>query len=169
MHLQANEHILYKTTPFNSYTLIVLAVVLGIVTFLNDSAQTKHYLIFGFCALLGLLRAFEHITITNQRIITRKFLTKYVGEISKFQKPPILKIEFQEFRKYEWWRKLSKQDFQKFWRYKAEVRFTYFTQAGIPKPLEKISLSLYSKRQTDKIIETLSATCQLSPIIKQQS
>ncbi len=111
MHLQANEHILYKTTPFNSYSLIVLAVVLGIMTFLNDSAQTKHYLIFGFSAFLGLLRAFEHITINNQRIITRKFLTKYMGEISKFLKPPILEIEFQKFRKYEWWRKLSKQDF----------------------------------------------------------
>lgn len=165
MQLQANEHILYKTTPFNSFIVLFLCLILSISCFFIYSLQSKYYVLLGILLLLGIIRAFDHITITNQRIITRKFLTKYVGEISKFQKPPILEIELHEFKKYEWRRKLSGLDFQKFWRYKAEVRFTYSTQATISNPLEKISLSLYSKKQTDIIIENLMQSCDLDPML----
>jgi len=55
-------------------------------------------------------------------------------------------------KKYEWQRKLLGQNFKKFWYYRTNI---YFSQDENRHRLSQLRLSLFSKKQTDKILVML--------------
>ena len=166
MQLQNNEKILYKTKPINSIYLFVLCMVIGIYAFFALPLQSKHFIMFGIFCLLSFFRFFDSIIITNQRIISHLFLRQRTVQLSTLQQPPFLTIDPKKFRQYEWQRKLLKQNFQDFWFYKTDIYFKKLISAVDPNPLERIPLSLFSKKQKDRIIQTLAQSWQLDPTIE---
>ena len=67
-------------------------------------------------------------------------------------------------KKYEWQRKLLGQNFKKFWYYRTNI---YFSQDENRHKLSQLRLSLFSKKQTDKILAILTQTWNLDSNIKQ--
>ena len=166
MQLQNNEKILYKTKPINSIYLFFLCITLCVYVLFVLPLQSKHFIMLAIFCLLSFFRFFDSIVITNQRIISHLFLRQRTIQLSTLQQPPFLTIDPKKFRQYEWQRKLLKQNFQDFWFYKTDIYFKHLISAVDPNPLERIPLSLFSKKQKDRIIQTLAQSWQLNPTIE---
>ena len=166
MQLQNNEKILYKTKPINSIYLFFLCITLCVYVLFVLPLQSKHFIMLAIFCLLSFFRFFDSIVITNQRIISHLFLRKRTVQLSTLQQPPFLTIDPKKFRQYEWQRKLLKKNFQDFWFYKTDIYFKHLISAVDPNPLERIPLSLFSKKQKDRIIQTLAQSWQLDPTIE---
>ena len=166
MQLQNNEKILYKTKPINSIYLFFLCITLCVYVLFVLPLQSKHFIMLAIFCLLSFFRFFDSIVITNQRIISHLFLRQRTIQLSTLQQPPFLTIDPKKFRQYEWQRKLLKQNFQDFWFYKTDIYFKKLISAVDPNPLERIPLSLFSKKQKDRIIQTLAQSWQLDPTIE---
>ena len=166
MQLQNNEKILYKTKPINSIYLFFLCITLCVYVLFVLPLQSKHFIMLAIFCLLSFFRFFDSIVITNQRIISHLFLRQRTIQLSTLQQPPFLTIDPKKFRQYEWQRKLLKKNFQDFWFYKTDIYFKHLISAVDPNPLERIPLSIFSKKQKDRIIQTLAQSWQLNPTIE---
>ncbi|MEG0347437.1 MAG: hypothetical protein RR605_05220, partial [Acinetobacter sp.] len=68
------------------------------------------------------------------------------------------------FKASEWQRKLLKEEFMTFWKYQTSIQFS---EKSDKKILHQLQLSLFSKKQTDKILAILTQTWNLDSNIKQ--
>ena len=141
-----NEKILFQGIPFNSLLIIFYMAIslLGIaIVFPSDLLLGKYIFWYGLLVLLTLLRGFDKITITI---------------------PP------HTFKKYEWHRKLLKQDFNKFWQHKASIYFPVNKNSQLStflsKPLIYLRLSFFSKKQSKQVLQILAKHWQLDSSIQ---
>ncbi|MFW1857852.1 hypothetical protein [Acinetobacter defluvii] len=168
MQLQHNEFLLYKTTPIMTIsTCIQILFFLGFfIFFFYSSIKIKHILFIIPMIIFCLIRCLDALIITNKRIILRILLSKKSINIESLQKNPTLEIDFYTLKKYEWQRKLLKQDIQSFWLNKATIQFKTLNNPTKTDTLKSIRLSLFSKRQINKIIQILKETSNLNSTIK---
>ncbi|MCH7332039.1 hypothetical protein [Acinetobacter modestus] len=106
----------------------------------------------------------NRLIITNKRISLRMLFKTRTIKINELHQKSYLIIDPYVFKKYEWQRKLLGQDFQKFWHYRTNI---YFSQDENRHKLSQLRLSLFSKRQTDKILAILAQAWNLDSNIKQ--
>ncbi|MEF9957488.1 MAG: hypothetical protein RR677_09590 [Acinetobacter sp.] len=164
MQLKHDEKILYKGKPFNSIQIIILNIVMSLMCFMMFSLTSKYLAMLSFVLLLCVIRYFDSLIITNKRIILRTFLITKSIKIDQLNATLELTIDPFIFQRDEWQRKLLGQDFQKFWRHRSNI---YFPQNENRQTLSQLKFSLFSKKQTDKILAILSETWALDSNIKQ--
>lgn len=166
MQLQDHEEILYKAIPFTSLSYIIISLI-GIFTIIHlfsvNLLLNENIILYALIFLPILLKFFDRIIITNQHIFFKNILGKYSINHNQIKNPPYMFIDPYLFKKYEWQRKLSGQDFQNFWKYRANIQFS---QNSDQKTLNRLRLSLFSKKQTDKILTILTQAWNLDPNIK---
>lgn len=124
--LAPDEIILFQAMPFNSFSKIfyMAANLLGLIIIFPTSLLLDTCLnLYIFLILFMLLKSFNKITIANQRIFLRIFLITRTINLNRIAHSPYLTIPPHTFKKYEWQRKLLKQDFQKFWQDKFCIYF----------------------------------------------
>ena len=159
MQLEQDESLLIKTIPFSSLSgLIYIIIGTPICLFLFKDPV--------FLWLLFFLPVFltNRLIITNKRISLRMLFKTRTIKINDLHQKSYLIIDPYVFKKYEWQRKLLGQDFQKFWHYRTNI---YFSQDENRHKLSQLRLSLFSKRQTDKILAILTQAWNLDSNIKQ--
>ncbi|KKW75619.1 hypothetical protein AAV96_16475 [Acinetobacter sp. AG1] len=159
MQLEQDESLLIKTIPFSSLSsLIYIIIGTPICLFLFKDPV--------FLWLLFFLPVFltNRLIITNKRISLRMLFKTRTIKINELHQKSYLIIDPYVFKKYEWQRKLLGQDFQKFWHYRTNI---YFSQDENRHKLSQLRLSLFSKRQTDKILAILTQAWNLDSNIKQ--
>lgn len=159
MQLEQDESLLIKTIPFSSLSgLIYIIIGTPICLFLFKDPV--------FLWLLFFLPVFltNRLIITNKRISLRMLFKTRTIKINELHQKSYLIIDPYVFKKYEWQRKLLGQDFQKFWHYRTNI---YFSQDENRHKLSQLRLSLFSKRQTDKILAILAQAWNLDSNIKQ--
>jgi hypothetical protein len=159
LQLEQDESLLIKTIPFSSLSgLIYIIIGTPICLFLFKDPV--------FLWLLFFLPVFltNRLIITNKRISLRMLFKTRTIKINELHQKSYLIIDPYVFKKYEWQRKLLGQDFQKFWHYRTNI---YFSQDENRHKLSQLRLSLFSKRQTDKILAILTQAWNLDSNIKQ--
>jgi len=159
LQLEQDESLLIKTIPFSSLSgLIYIIIGTPICLFLFKDPV--------FLWLLFFLPVFltNRLIITNKRISLRMLFKTRTIKINELHQKSYLIIDPYVFKKYEWQRKLLGQDFQKFWHYRTNI---YFSQDENHHKLSQLRLSLFSKRQTDKILAILTQAWNLDSNIKQ--
>ena len=159
MQLEQDESLLIKTIPFSSLSgLIYIIIGTPICLFLFKDPV--------FLWLLFFLPVFltNRLIITNKRISLRMLFKTRTIKINELHQKSYLIIDPYVFKMYEWQRKLLGQDFQKFWHYRTNI---YFSQDENRHKLSQLRLSLFSKRQTDKILAILTQAWNLDSNIKQ--
>lgn len=168
-----NEKILFQGIPFNSLLIIFYMAIslLGIaIVFPSDLLLGKYIFWYGLLVLLTLLRGFDKITITNQRTVLKILLISREIKLSELKQAPYLTIPPHTFKKYEWHRKLLKQDFNKFWQNKASIYFPVNKNSQLStflsKPLIYLRLSFFSKKQSKQVLQILAKHWQLDSSIQ---
>ncbi|MFM6905930.1 MAG: hypothetical protein ACKOUU_07795 [Acinetobacter tjernbergiae] len=159
MQLEQDESVLINTIPFSSLSgLIYIIIGTPICLFLFKDPV--------FLWLLFFLPVFltNRLIITNKRISLRMLFRTRAIKINELHQKPYLTIDPYIFKKYEWQRKLLGQNFKKFWHYRTNI---YFSQDENRHKLSQLRLSLFSKKQTDKILAILTQTWNLDSNIKQ--
>ncbi len=172
MHQRApDEKILFQAIPFFSLMSVALTSIILIFVFIffKNFLLIKHIVACGFLLAITVLECFNKLIITNQRVILRKLLFNKTIHIRTLKKSPSLIVESYTFKKYEWQRKLLKQDFHGFWLPKASIYF--FNQKEIKKlgllsrSLTHLRLKLFSQKQRQKILKALTEHWQLDQSI----
>lgn len=171
--LTQHEKILFQAMPFDSLRTVlgIFACIIVLISIFPSTLLVMKYLIlYLLLGLLTLCRCFDKITITNQRIILKILLIHKIVRLDQLKSSPYLSIHPHTFKKYEWQRKLLKKQFHQFWQDKALI---YFPQEELlhgstflNKHLVYLRLGLFSKKQTQQIIEILIKTWQLEPTIR---
>lgn len=163
-----NEKILYKTTPKTSiYTFFSILLIYGWAFFLfHTSLKIQHILLMTLPLFFVFIRCFDSLTISHERIIVKVLFSTKSVQLQDLHHPPLLEINPYTFKKYEWQRKLLKQNFQTFWLKKSVISFPHSTKITAEKTLQNIRLSLFSKQQAQDIIAVLEQYWQLSPTIQ---
>ncbi len=171
--LAPDEIILFQAMPFNSLSKIfyMAANLLGLIIIFPTSLLLDTYLnLYIFLILFILLKSFDKITITNQRIFLRIFLITRTINLNRIAHSPYLTIPPHTFKKYEWHRKLLKQDFNKFWQHKASIYFPVNKNSQLStflsKPLIYLRLSFFSKKQSKQVLQILAKHWQLDSSIQ---
>lgn len=174
--LAKDEVILFQAIPFKSLLDVVL--IIGVITLISlmvslIALMTKdiRYVILLFLNLIVILaKCFDKIIITNQRITLRTLLINRTVYLLELKEVPYITIDPYTFKKYEWQRKLLRQDFQKFWKNKSLISFssTHAIEkiSFFNKALQQLRLDLFSKSQSDKIIEVLENSWELKQNIQ---
>lgn len=162
MQLQEGETVLYKAIPMGFIYNLIIIMTLGLGLIILFPLEPRDFLILCGIFLISLVPCSYLLIVTNQRIIFRKFLSAKTISLHSLPAPK-LKILPYTLKKYEWHRKLLRQDFQKFWLDKAII---HFQDPSNSNALETIPLSLFSKKQRAEIISILQETCHLNPLIE---
>ena len=166
-----NEKILYKTIPKTIiYTFFSILLLCGITLFLfHTSLEIQHILLMTLPLFFVFIRCFDSLTISHECIIFKVLFSTKSVHLQDFYHPPFLEINPYTLKKYEWQRKLLKQNFQTFWLNKSVISFPHSSEVADEKTLQNIRLSLFSKQQAQDIIAVLEQHWQLSPIIQEPS
>lgn len=142
----------------------MISIILSIMCLTLFSLTSTYFAMLTFIILLGVIRFSDYLIITNQRIILRVFLITKSIKIDHIKNPLQLNIDPSSLQREEWQRKILGQDFKKFWQYRANIQFTENSDRKI---LNQLRLSLFSKKQTNQILEILTQTWNLNSNIKQ--
>lgn len=159
MQLEQDESLLIKTIPFSSLSGLIYIIIGTPICLFLFKDPVSLWLLFFLPVFLT-----NRLIITNKRISLRMLFKTRTIKINELHQKSYLIIDPYVFKKYEWQRKLLGQDFQKFWHYRTNI---YFSQDENRHKLSQLRLSLFSKRQTDKILAILTQAWNLDSNIKQ--
>lgn len=164
MQLEQGEEILFKEKPFSSIKVTITMTVASIIGLVFWSLTEKHLIALASLLFLGLLRHFDYLIITNKNIRLCTFFNERKIKLENLNHSPYLVINPDLFKISEWQRKLLKEELMTFWKYQTSIQFS---EKSDKKILHQLQLSLFSKKQTDKILAILTQTWNLDSNIKQ--
>jgi len=159
LQLEQDESLLIKTIPFSSLSGLIYIIIGTPICLFLFKDPVFLWLLFFLPVLLT-----NRLIINNKRISLRMLFKTRTIKINELHQKSYLIIDPYVFKKYEWQRKLLGQDFQKFWHYRTNI---YFSQDENRHKLSQLRLSLFSKRQTYKILAILTQAWNLDSNIKQ--
>lgn len=159
--------------PFHSLLTvcnIVALTIIFLIIFPTSLSIPKFLLFCSLMASLTILRCFDKITITDHRIVLRTMLVNRTVLLDDLLASPYLTVHPYIFKKYEWQRKLLRQNYQKIYQDKACIYFSFDQQLKtttlLHKPINYLGLGLFSKKQRQEILAILSRTWRLDPTLQ---